>query len=203
MYELPKSVEIDGIEYAIRSDYRAILDILSVFNNSELQMGVFGDERALCALMIFYPDFEQIKNQEKAFDELVRFIDRDEKNVGKSTNTKLYDFEKDESMIAPAVGQVLGCRIRELDYLHWWDFLDAFCQIGDGLFAQVVNIRSKRAKGKMTKDDRAFYAQNKEIIDRVKPVPKGAAKDVKTLTPEEGAEFLKKWREREVKKNGE
>lgn len=203
MYELPKSVEIDKKEYAIRSDYRAALDILAVFNNSELQMGVFGDERALCAMMIFYPDFEQIEDQEEAFKKLIWFIDHGDKGIGKNAGMQLYDFEKDESMIAPAVGQVLCCRIRDVEYLHWWDFLDAFYQIGDGMFAQVVNVRQKRAKGKMTKDDKSFYANNKEIIDRVKPTPKGAAKNVKTLTPEEGEAFLKKWREREVNKNGE
>lgn len=195
MYELPKSVEIDNKEYSIRSDYRAILDIIRVFGNKELQTGVFGDEHALAAMYIFYPEFEDIENYDEAFKKLLWFVDRGDRCAGVDAKIKLYDFEEDESTIAPAVGQVLGCRIREIEYLHWWDFVDAFCQIGEGLFSQVVGIRSRRSKGKLSKEDREFYAQNKKLIDRVN-TRKEPAKNVKTLTPEEGEEFLKKWRER-------
>lgn len=199
MYELPKVVMIGGEKYAIRSDYRAVLDIIAVLNNPDLQVGVLGDERAYCAMMIFYPDFGKITNCEEAFEKLLWFVDRGDDCTGYECKAKLYDFELDESMIAPAVGQALGCRIREVDYLHWWDFVDAFCQIGDGLFAQVIGIRERKARGKMAKDDREFYAKNKKMIDRVRPST-ASPKNVRTLTPEEGEEFLKAWRERDKEK---
>ena len=80
--------------------------------------------------------------------------------------------------------------------------MDAFTQIGDGLFAQVVGVRMRKSKGKMTKDDKTFYAQNKDLIDRVRPNKK-APERVRTLTPEEGEEFLKKWRNKGAEKNAE
>lgn len=36
IYSLPTSVEVDGTEYAIQSDYRAILDILVALTDREL-----------------------------------------------------------------------------------------------------------------------------------------------------------------------
>ena len=197
MYDLPKTVDVNGKTYAIRSDYRDILNVIAMLNNPNLGVSVLGDERAYAAMCIFYPDFVKITDHAAAFDKLCWFVDRGESHSGMDSKTPVYDFERDESLIAPAVGQVLGCRIREIPYLHWWDFVDAFTQIGDGLFAQVVGVRTRKSKGKMTKDDKAFYAQNKELIDRVRHNKK-APQNVRTLTPEEGEEFLKQWREKKV-----
>lgn len=202
MYDLPKTVDINGKIYPIRSDYRDILYVIAALNNPDLGISVLGDERAYAAMYIFYPDFDKITDHVTAFDKLCWFVDRGNAHSGRNVETPLYDFERDESLIAPAIGQVLHCRIREIPYLHWWDFVDAFTQVGDGLFAQVVGVRARKFKGKMTKEDKAFYVQNKELVNRVRP-PKKAPTNVRTLTPEEGEEFLKKWRNKGVKKNAE
>ena len=202
MYDLPKTVDINGKIYLIRSDYRDILYVIAALNNPDLGTSVLGDERAYAAMYIFYPDFDKITDHVTAFDKLCWFVDRGNAHSGRNVETPLNDFERDESLIAPAIGQVLHCRIREIPYLHWWDFVDAFTQVGDGLFAQVVGVRARKFKGKMTKEDKAFYVQNKELVNRVRP-PKKAPTNVRTLTPEEGEEFLKKWRNKGVKKNAE
>lgn len=53
MYDLPKSVEVGGCVYEIRSDYRAVLDICAALSDPELS----DDERGLVTLTIFYPGF--------------------------------------------------------------------------------------------------------------------------------------------------
>ena len=55
-YGLPKSVEIDGEQFAIRYDFRVILDIFEAINDPELT----GQERALAMLQIFYVDFDRL-----------------------------------------------------------------------------------------------------------------------------------------------
>lgn len=51
-------------------------------------------------------------------------------------------------------------------YLHWWSFLGMFGEIGEGLYSQVMSIRSKMAKGKkLDKTDKEFYNEHKEFID--------------------------------------
>lgn len=50
--------------------------------------------------------------------------------------------------------------------IHWWTILSAYSEIGDCLFAQIVRIRDKKAKGKsLDKSDREFYRKNRDIID--------------------------------------
>lgn len=48
-YTLPTSVNIDGIEHPIRSDYRVILDIISALNDDD-----FTDrEKAIAMMRLF------------------------------------------------------------------------------------------------------------------------------------------------------
>ena len=56
-YTLPKRLDIHGAEYAIRWDFRAALDICAALSDPELD----DRERALAALMIFYPELERMR----------------------------------------------------------------------------------------------------------------------------------------------
>ena len=56
IYDLPTSLPVCGTEYEIRSDYRAILDIIIALNDPELT----DSEKVTIALLIFYPSFEHI-----------------------------------------------------------------------------------------------------------------------------------------------
>lgn len=77
-------------------------------------------------------------------------------------------WDTDVQLIAPAVDKVLGYSCRACSYLHWWDFVGAFQNIGKGLFAQVVSIRNKRAKGQaLDKSERTFARENEDLIGPV------------------------------------
>ena len=71
-YGLPASVEINGNDYAIRSDFRAILDIIEAINDPELT----DSDRAEAVLRIFYPQFEEMpqRDYERAIDRCIWFI---------------------------------------------------------------------------------------------------------------------------------
>lgn len=77
------------------------------------------------------------------------------------------DWEQDQAIIFPAINKVAGYEVRNPDkYLHWWSFLGMFGEIGEGLYSQVMSIRSKMAKGKkLDKTDKEFYNEHKELID--------------------------------------
>ena len=70
---LPKSVEIDGVEYNIRSDYRVILDICITLNDADYDVY----DRAIAMLVAFYPDVEDIPQEqyEEAIKQCLRFIE--------------------------------------------------------------------------------------------------------------------------------
>lgn len=166
-YTLPTSVTISGTEYAIRSDFRAILDIFSALNDVELD----DKERCFVAVSIFYPDFGTMPPEHcrDAVIECFKFINggADENETRKRKKpTRLIDWEQDFPLVVAPVNRVLGCDVRGLEYLHWWTFLAAFQEIGDCTFAQVVRIRSKKAKGqKLDKDDMKWYRENRELVD--------------------------------------
>jgi hypothetical protein len=64
-YGLPKSVEIDGQEFAVRYDFRVILDIFEAINDPELS----DEDRALAVLHMFYVDFEALTDYDVALKE--------------------------------------------------------------------------------------------------------------------------------------
>lgn len=76
------------------------------------------------------------------------------------------DWGQDFSLIAAPINRVLGKEVRAVEYLHFWTFIGAYQEIGDCTFAQVVNIRRKKAKGqKLDKSEQAFYKANRQMVD--------------------------------------
>lgn len=159
---LPTSVEISGKEYDIRTDYRDILTILSAMNDPELN----DREKSVAVMVAFYPDVERIPPE--CYDESARrcawFI-----NGGVDEPARKYpkfmDWEQDFQYVVAPINRVMGQEIRSIPYMHWWSFLSAYYEIGDCLFAQIVRIRSLKAKGKMDKDDQRWYRENRELVD--------------------------------------
>lgn len=163
-YGLPESLEIGGAEYAIRWDYRAALDIVEALSDPELN----GEERSLAALTIFYPDLEELPPGlwQEALDKLCLFLDGGEAPPEGGSSLRLMDWGQDFARIVGPVNRVLGREVREDTPTHWWTFLSAYAEIGDCLFAQIVAIRYKLAKGrKLDKAEREFYRNNRALID--------------------------------------
>lgn len=163
VWELPTSIVVGGIKYDIRTDFRAILDILKTFNDPEFE----NDEKWIVALTILYIDFDEMPphDYEEAREKAIEFIDMGIKDDGKKKPHTM-DWEQDGAVIIPSVNRVLGREIRAMQYLHWWTFLGAYMEIGESLFSQILNVRIKRAKGKKLDDwERDFYKENKNLID--------------------------------------
>lgn len=164
MYSLPTSVTVNGTEYAIRSDYRPILDILDAIADPELN----DEDKAEVMLRIFYPDVDDIPTSDlsEAVDKCIWFINCGEDKQQDRRGPKLMDWGQDFSLIAAPINRVLGKEVRAVEYLHFWTFIGAYQEIGDCTFAQVVNIRRKKAKGqKLDKSEQAFYRANRQMVD--------------------------------------
>lgn len=160
---LPTRVELGGAEYDIRSDYRAVLDICAALSDPELD----GQERAVVALTIFYPDLAVMPSEhhQEAVEQCLRFIrGGDEEPPGRAP--KLMDWEQDFQHIIAPINRVLGQEVRSVEYMHWWTFLAAFYEIGDCTFAQIVRVRDRLARGKaLDKQDREWYRNNRHLVD--------------------------------------
>lgn len=161
-WDLPTEVEVCGQRFAIRSDFRAVLDALAVFSDPELTE----QQQAAACLQILFPKWERLPDANAAFAAAMRFVNGGEPVPERSpVRPRLMDWQQDAALIAPAVDKVLGYSCRRCEYLHWWEFLGAFQSIGRGLFAEVVNIRAKRARGKkLDQQEQEFAREHDDLI---------------------------------------
>lgn len=179
IYDLPKKLNIHGKDYDIRSDYRAILDILIALKDPELSER----DRAAVALYIFYPEADSIPREdlEEALKQCFWFINGGESEAG-AKGPRLMDWEQDFKYIAAPVNRVIGREIRDMEYLHWWSFLSAYLEIGDCTFAQIVSIRDKLARHKkLEKYEKDWLNRNRQLVD------------FKTTYTEAENDILKEW----------
>ncbi len=186
-YDLPTEVTVGGTEYAIRSDYRAVLDVMQVIADPDLTDG----ERATLALAIFYPESDSmpVRDLQEAIWRMYWFIGGGEEPDGKR-RPRVMDWDQDFALIAAPINHVLGYEVRSVPYdydknvdgLHWWTFLAAYREIGDCTFAQVVAIRKKRMAGKkLDKREQQFYSDNRDLVD------------LKRKETEEEAKLFEEW----------
>lgn len=165
-WSFPTSVNVGGKEYSINSDYRAVINILTALNDYEL---LEEDNYVQCAVVLdlFYGDYEliPIAHWQEALDRMKEFIDMGLEEEDKN-KPRLMDWNKDAPLIRPQISKILGYEVLEPRYTHWWSFLGAYMNIGECLFASVLAIRQKKAKGKkLEKYEQEFYLANKSIID--------------------------------------
>ncbi len=164
-WSFPTSLNIAGKEYRIKSDYRAVIKILTALNDYEL---LSEDRFVQCCVILdlFYEDYEVIPTEywQEALDQMKEFIDMGITEDAKSP--RLMDWEQDAPILIPSINKVLNKEIRAEEYIHWWTFLGAYMSIGEGLFSNVISIRQKKAKNKkLEKWEQEFYKANKSIID--------------------------------------
>ena len=165
IYGLPKSLAVCGKDYVIRSDFREVLKIIEILNNTELKE----QERMFFTLLFFYADFRDMppEHYQKALEQCFWFINggkHEDEADGKQPT--LMDWEQDFPYIIAPVNRVIGHEIRADAYLHWWTFLSAYMEIGECTFAQIVHIRDARIRGKKLDDaDREWYRRNHKIVD--------------------------------------
>lgn len=174
-WNLPTTVEVAGRAFAIRTDFRAVLDALAALADPELTR----QEQYMACLQILYPRWQELPDANEALRAAFVFINGGKEEEARGPLPRLVDWEQDAALIAPAVDKVLGYSCRRCDYLHWWEFIGAYSSIGRGLFATVVGIRSKRIKGqKLEKYEQEFVRDNPDLISTAP-----------TLTSEEQAFF--------------
>lgn len=160
-YLLPESVDVGGESYKIRTDYRAILDIIAALNDPELD----DNDKAIILLNIFYLDSVPT-DVDNAIKMCFWFINGGENQQNQEKKPpKLVDWEKDFRWIAAPINKSIGRDIRGPEPLHWWTFLSYYYEIGDCMFAQIVRIRDMQSRGKkLDKSDREWLRRNADLV---------------------------------------
>lgn len=186
-HRLKKSVEIGGKQYEIRSDFGVILDTKKVAEDTS-----FGEsDRVYMILNAFYVDFDSLPPDcyQEAMNKWSEYVQCGIP-VYKGSTPNLVDWDRDWPLIVGAINRILGYDIRSIPYdaetntggVSWETVMSAYVEIGDCLWAQIVSMRDKLARGKkLEKHEREWYNQNRELVD------------IKTKYTQAEDEFLRQW----------
>lgn len=179
IWGLPESLDVAGVSYPIRTDYRCVLDILTDLSDPEAD----GQDRALALLIGLYPGFDDMPEEhyEAAIQAGLDFINCNTPDAPHKA-PRLVDWEQDFPLIVAPINRVAGQEIRAVEYMHWYTFCGYYQEIGDCTFAQVVRVRDCLARGKkLDKTDSEWYRKNRHLVD------------FKRKYSSEDEEILKEW----------
>lgn len=162
---LPKTININGVQCVIKSDYRDVLYLFEILHDPDL----LPSEAIYLAVDNFYVGEEYKDNLQLAAEEMFNFIacgDSDTNSSGNNSKEQLYDWDKDFNIIVAPINRILGYDVRGIEYLHWWTFMSAFMEIGECTFSTYIGIRKKLNRGiKLEKyEEKIFKEHRNEII---------------------------------------
>ena len=163
IFDLPTTLSVKGVEYAINTDYRDVLRTLTAFEDPDLS----DEEKAYIVLHNTYVDMAAIPRDklQEALDAALRFIDLG-KDPDEVNGPRTMDWTQDAPLIFPAVNRAAGMEVRSVAYMHWWTFMGFFMEIRDTTYATVLGLRGKKARGKkLEKDDQDFWRHNKALCE--------------------------------------
>lgn len=169
LWELPTSVKANGHEYTIRTDYRAVLDVLTALSDKEMTGDTpeetnYIQREIIRQIMFENPDSILAEDLEPALKAVAEFIDMGVEKTDKPS-PQVMDWEQDATLIIPAVNRVIGREIRADKYMHWWTFLSAYMEIGECTFTHILSIRQKKATGKkLEKWEQDYIRDNKDVV---------------------------------------
>ena len=141
---LPRTLDVNGRQFRIRSDFRSVLRIIAAFNDDELS----NEEKIYVCLRQLYEDFNLLRPDDytEAYDRAMWFINCGSEPKEKNS-PKVVDWSHDEQLIFPAVNKVAGQEVRLTQYMHWWTFMGFFQSIDrEDTYGYVLMLRQKRAR---------------------------------------------------------
>lgn len=160
--KFPTKIKIDDEILPINTDFRNCLKIILAFEDENLTI----EEKYYIMLMRLYGTIPN--NQEEAIKKAILFLDCGEDNVSKDNDKpRIYSFSKDAKYIYSAIEMSSpGIDLENVEYLHWWKFYYKFFDIKEGTtFSNIITLRDKRNKGKLSKEEKKIFIDSREILD--------------------------------------
>lgn len=161
---LPETVEIDGAEYRINSDFR-----ISILFELLMQDDEVGKRQKLVqGLQLYYPEIPH--NVTMAVDKMIWFYrcGKETGNGGHGSGSgrakQIYSFEYDDDYIYAAFLEQYGIDLQDIEELHWWKFRALFRGLSeDTEFVKIMGYRSVKITSEMSKEQREFYKKMQSI----------------------------------------
>lgn len=168
-WKLPTSLRVGQKERPIRSDFANCLECMIALQDPELDEI---DRADVCCRLIYGDEQAEELYAEGLTDEAIlqafNFLGRSNGPEAEREDAPdlptLVHWETDAPLIFDAINKGRQTDIRETD-LHWWTFLGLYMEIGQSLFATVLSLRQKLARGvKLGKEERRFVNENPQFF---------------------------------------
>lgn len=158
--QLPESVEVDGVQYPVYTDFRNALKTILAFEDGDLT------DAEKCAVMLDNLYIEIPPDASKALEAATRFLNGGrQEGESPESDLRLYSFIKDGNYIFAAFRQTHGIDLETAE-LHWWKFLALFMDLGtETTFCSLVAFRRRIKTGKATKEEQKEYRENRDFYD--------------------------------------
>jgi hypothetical protein len=161
---LPEAIRINGRVHEINSDFRDCLRIIMAFEDNDLTRY----EKQLVLLSNLYKEPPAEADAKEAIEKAVRFLNggEEESEGSMTSNLRLFSFSKDAKFIFAAFQQTHGIDLQHTEYLHWWQFITLFMDLGaDTMFCNLVGLRKRVKTGKASKDERRVAREMGSLFD--------------------------------------
>lgn len=165
--ELPESVEIEGVEYEINTDFR----ISILFELLMQDPNIKDEEKIEKALELYFTKIPPIEYISEIVDIIMDFYScGKDKLISNGTTTskgkskQIYSFETDADYIYAAFLDQYGIDLQDIEYLHWWKFKALFNALKeDNEIVKIMGYRSINITNDMSKHEKEFYKKMKEL----------------------------------------
>lgn len=167
---LPESVDIDGKEYFVDTDFRTFIIFEKVMDDAE----VSAREKVHDLLSLCYTN-EMPSNIEAALDRLLWLYscgDIPQSHRAKKNGDviikqpQIYDFQHDAPYIYGAFLSQYGIDLNDIEYLHWWKFQAMFRSLNsDNKIVEIMGYRAADLSKISNQSERNRIAHLKRIYD--------------------------------------
>lgn len=160
--KFPTKIRVNNKVLKINPDFRNCIKIIEAFEDDEL----LNEEKVLILIKRLYVDEVSDNDIDEAYKKGIKFLDLGEEQKDEKEVPRIYSFKKDNAYIYTGIRQSHNIDLNSIDYLHWWNFVYLFMDIGqDCMFNQIIYYRKRKSEGKLTKDERKVYLSMLKILD--------------------------------------
>lgn len=158
--ELPSKITIDGIDYAVNTDFKTWIEIGDIISNRDYNPF----DKTVRILKLCYTS-SLPTTLEKALNGILEFY-RGTKISQKSNNAPsipVIDFLEDFGLIAAAFYHDYKIDLWQ-DYLHWWQFRHLFSGLSEeNKIIKIMGYRGINIGDIKNKEQKQFYKKMKDL----------------------------------------
>lgn len=147
-------------EYPIDTDFQTGIMISQCLEDTELSER----EKMYTALSLLFPQEDKRPPLSEALEALEWWMSdfNHDKHKKQQSRQKAIDFDVDQWRIYAAFLSQYGIDLNTVK-MHWFCFMGLLANLEECSFSRVIDIRQKRFTGKMSQEEKRYYAEMKKV----------------------------------------